>query len=257
MLRKLTIILLLGWVSITYAQEPAAIEEQGIDEEVCETCPLPEEEWTPIAKALLARMLVGESGWLPEYRRKTKGGRRIASCIDGEPCYPNRDWKLQPWVVYYRWQDMKKRWNGLTYAATIRLYSAAMKPGLTSAKYERFARIHGMGKELQQIPRRRFLQRIAWDGSNLLPLVEKYDRRGGGRHFVDGWRAVREAVESWGNGEIENECEEARHWDGPGMTLPTRSLIKINCGETLNDYFTTRAARRQLRRERASGSQAD
>jgi len=249
MLRKLTIILLLGWVSITYAQEPAAVEEQVVEEEVCETCPLPEEEWTPLTKSLLARMLVGESGWLAEYRKK-KGWPRIASCRKDEPCYPNRDWRLQPWVIYYRWQDMRDNIPNLTYAATIQLYSAAMKPHLASKKRMRFARFYNDDKEVRQVYRRRFLQSISWDGSNLLALADRYDRKGEGRYFVEGWEAVREIVEAWGDGEVANECEEARHWDGPGMALPRDGLIKIDCGETLNDYFTTVQARRELRRER-------
>lgn len=246
MLKRLTLVLLLAFVSGTQAQDAGV--DAGEEVEVCEECPLSDEEWTPFAKTVLARMLVGESGWLPEYRKK-KGWPRIASCNPREECYPNRDWRLQPWVIYYRWQDMKESYRGLTFAATIQLYSAAMKPSLASEKRMRFARIHGQKKEVHQIFRRRFLQSIEWDGSNLLALSEKYNRKGEGRYFVEGWTAVTEIVEAWGAGEIENECEEARHWDGPGMSLP-RDLIKIDCGETLNEYFTTEHARRKLRRQR-------
>lgn len=209
--------------------------------------PLPKEEWTIEAKTRLAQMLVGEAGWLPEYRKKREWPK-FGSCLSSEQCYPNRDWRIQPWVIYYRWVDLKKVNGSITFSETIQLYSAAVKPSLAGEKRLRFAKVHRMDSEVSQIFRRRFLRSIMWDGSNLLDMVKKYRRKGSTKTFLEGWKSVTKVVDAWGRGRVRNECKDARHWDGPGMSLPG-SLIKVDCGETLNEYFTTKEVLRRNRRE--------
>lgn len=59
-----------------------------------------------------------------------------------------------------------------------------------------------------------------------------------GRHG-ESWRRVRELVQAWGKGELEDPCPEALHWGGT-TDRPRRYWKAIECGITKNTFYRHR-----------------
>ena len=206
--------------------------------------PLPQSEWTSISKLWLTRALVGEAGWLPTYERNEKG--KVRHC-EGDDCFSNRDWRIIPHVLLKRWKRMRLSCvlrgyacsapgTPMSFVAVARKYCSPLKSHLAGSRFER--ENSGNPVALQAMHRRRFIQAVAWDGSNLGPLADRYSKHTRGRVRVDmyrtGWFAARRVVEMWGVGEVDDPCLEAEHWNN----VPPRrsSLYVVDCGETLNFY---------------------
>lgn len=210
--------------------------------------------WTPEAKRVLSQALLGEAG---AHRRWERRGRRVVGC-SGDGCSENIDWRLIPWVLLKRWEDVRANGSRITFAGMVRAYSAPVRPRLASAERLASARLEGNTSEVSQILRRQWLQSIRFDGSNLGRLRRRYRRREPAEVVEGGWSEITSIVEAWGRGEIENPCENARHWDGLSAT-PRVQMVRIDCGNTLNAFWAVprdRARAPARPPARSSGAQA-
>ena len=199
-------------------------------------------EWTPTTRTRLAQALAGEAGFLPDYRREAG---RVRSCIDGETCYPNRDWRIIPWTLLTRWKHVRDGGADVSFLTLVESYCASVRPDLASRAQEEHLRIAGLYAEARQVQRRRFLLSLDWNR----PRVQTHDEvtgRGVEGYSVDvGFTAIRAVVEAWERGEVPNECEGASHWDGPHWAPQSRRMVRMSCGETLNVFYgVPRPARR-------------
>lgn len=208
--------------------------------------------WTIQAKLALARALWGESGILPEYTRvRLRNGRysshRIRMCSDKSrragQCQQNLDWQIIPWVLLRRWEsshsDPHKR---IRFATLIRRYSAALKPYLASKSYE--AKIHARRDmpEALQIQRRRFIQSLRYDGSNLTRAYKRLRGHSPPPALRIGWEAIKAVVEAWGAGNVADHCPNAQHWDMPGARVSKRLIA--TCKNTRNVFYRFKRKRK-------------
>jgi hypothetical protein len=204
--------------------------------------------WTLKAKRALARALWGEAGILSEYVPvRLRNGRfskhRIRMCSDKSKsngtCKPNLDWQVIPWVLLRRWEsshtDPSKR---IAFHTLIQRYSAPLKPHLASKAYE--AKIHKRRDmpEALQIQRRRFLQSLRYDGSNLTAAYRRLRGHAPPKAVHVGWEAIRAVVEAWGAGNVADICPHAQHWDMQGADVSRR--LKATCRGTRNVFYAFR-----------------
>jgi len=204
--------------------------------------------WTLKSKQALARALWGEAGILSEYVPvRLRNGRyskhRIRMCSDktraNGACKPNLDWQIIPWVLLRRWEsshsDPNKR---IAFHSLIQRYSAPLKPYLASKAYE--AKIHKRRDmpEALQIQRRRFLQSLRYDGSNLTAAYKRLRGHAPPKAVHVGWEAIRAVVEAWGAGNVADICPRAQHWDMQGANVSRR--LKATCKNTRNVFYAFR-----------------
>ena len=204
--------------------------------------------WTLKSKRALAQALWGEAGIIAEYSRvRLRNGRyskhKIRMCTDATraagQCVSNRDWEVIPWVLLRRWQasnpDPHKR---IRFATLIARYSSPLKPHLASKEYEWKAHKRRDMTEVHQIQRRRFIQSLRFDGSNLTRAYRRLRGHAPPKALHTGWAAIRRTVEAWGAGNVPDHCPDAEHWDMKGATV-SRRLVPT-CKGTLNVFYRYR-----------------
>ncbi len=201
-------------------------------------------QWTLEARTVLAQALMGEAGIRGTY---AYANRRLVTCRhrDAGECFPNLDWKLIPWVLLKRWEDVRASGSLISFVGMVRAYSSPVRPSLATERRLNRAQRDGDTREVGQIMKRRFFQALTFDGSNLVQLRSEYGRTS--RLDVDqrGWTEITGIVNAWGRGEIPNPCEEARHWDSQGA-IPTGMIRVCLHVETLNAFHAV--PRRRSRR---------
>jgi hypothetical protein len=190
-------------------------------------------EWNDSAKLVLAQCLYGEAGILPHYSRIEKG---VVPCNDKTQCFDNRDWKLIPWVLLKRWETINVH-TSKSFEEVVRAYSVPVNRKLASREREASQKALGNFNEVARIKRRRFIQAIDWEGSILHGRGSRLGMNP--EFFFDSWIRLTQTVEDWGNGRIENECPEARHWNNPGGGNRS-GFPRIDCGKTLNRFYGIR-----------------
>ena len=198
-------------------------------------------QWTAGARLALAQALWGEAGIRSAYARTRSG--RVVACDDPRaagPCYPNRDWRIIPWVLAVRWDYLRGRGHRVTFERLVRSYCASVKPRLATAEREAQARSRGDARELDSIRRRRFLIAIRWDGSNLGRLHRLHGHGSPLALYERGWSEITALVEAFGRGEVLNEWDRARHWDHRGARPSWEALRRLDYGETLNAFYCVR-----------------
>lgn len=201
--------------------------------------------WTLKAKRALARALWGEAGILSEYVPvRLRNGRyskhKIRMCSDKSrangTCKPNRDWEVIPWVLLRRWEashsNPSKR---IAFDKLIESYSAPLKPHLASKEYERKIHKRRDMPEALQIQRRRFLQSLRYDGTNLASAYRRLRGHAPPRAVHVGWEAIKATVEAWGAGNVPDHCPRAQHWDMPGAKVSQR--LAVTCKGTRNIFY--------------------
>lgn len=150
--------------------------------------PVPREQLTPEAKLWLARALVAEAGW------------------DGET-----DHAALAWVLARRWEAIRKTHAKISFAAVVRRYCTALRPGTVVLKW-----------------RQRWLRSLP-DG----PLT------GWLSHYSEQWQSIREFVEEWSEGAIPDPCGGLAHHFGGPMDKTPRHWRQLECGPTRNQYYAT------------------
>jgi len=154
--------------------------------------PVPKEEWTEETKLNLTKALIAEAGWN----------------------YCN-DWALIPWVIAKRRNQMIRNGHEVTFNDVLLAYSSPLKPKLASKAAEYKAKRKGDRKAVRQVYRRRFIQSIRFDGSNIKELVKRFKRRSKATVLERRWDRAKAFVEAWGRGEVRDRCPGAMHWDMP------------------------------------------
>jgi hypothetical protein len=151
-------------------------------------------EWRKSAKLWIARAMVSEAGW-----DETRDHIAIA------------------YVLYRRWQQVKKRYPAFPMTNVISRYCA------------------GFGKTVYS-KRQAWVKNLEADGTR--PRGWPPDIRW--NDYRDRWLSVLETAEEWRSGLHPDPCRGlSRYWGGP-MDRPSKRMIRMDCGETKNYFYTVK-----------------
>ena len=151
-------------------------------------------EWTETVKVWMARAMVSEAGF-----EETQDHIAIA------------------YVLHRRWQQVRRRYPGMSMTRVIAQYCA------------------GFGKTIYS-RRQAWVVNLKADGSR----PEKWPDDLAWRDYKDRWMAVLNTADEWRLGRYPDPCRGlSRYWGGP-MDKPSARMIRMDCGETKNFFYTVK-----------------
>lgn len=128
-----------------------------------------------------------------------------------------RDHVAIAYVLFRRWIVAKREHPHISLTAVIKRYCAGFGNTIPTARQRWVLTLRADGGRPAAWP-----NDIAW--------VDYKDR----------WLAVLNTVEQWRRGEHPDPCNGlARYWGGP-MDRPSPRMIRMDCGETKNRFYTVR-----------------
>jgi hypothetical protein len=116
-----------------------------------------------------------------------------------------------------RWRVRRERWPGVTFEQVIRHYCAGfyLKEASLDPRQLWVRQLNPMGVKPAAWP-----QNVRWD-----------------KHLV-WWRQVMQRVDQFAAGRLSDPCRgQSWHWGGP-MDYPEGRMVKVDCGETRNTFYT-------------------
>lgn len=147
---------------------------------------------------------------VPETQMDERTKLTLAQALVGEADWHAPDHVAISWVLAKRWQWIEEKSPGkMTFEEYVRAYASPLK--VKNARTE-------------------WIQALPWE---TLPPEGKLGP------FVKHWDRVRELVEHWADGNIPDPCPQAVHWGGE-MDRPGKAMKPVNCGKTLNIFYSQR-----------------
>lgn len=116
-----------------------------------------------------------------------------------------------------RWRVRRERWPGVTFEQVIRNYCAGfyLKEEALDPRQQWVRQLNSDGLQPESWP-----QNVRWD-----------------KHLVY-WRQVLDSVDRFAEGQLPDPCRgQSWHWGGP-MDDPEGRMVKMDCGETKNTFYT-------------------
>lgn len=128
-----------------------------------------------------------------------------------------RDQVAVAYVLLRRWELARKQLRKYSMVTVIRKYCAGFK-GPAATKRQKWVKHMTLdGKRPKSWP-----DDIKW------------------RDYRERWMAVLDLAETWRNGAHPDPCNgKAMYWGGP-MDRPSKRMIKMDCGETKNRFYTVK-----------------
>ena len=128
-----------------------------------------------------------------------------------------RDHIAIAYVLYRRWQQVRRKYPAFPISTVVARYCA------------------GFGKTVYS-PRQAWVKNLKADGSR--PQGWPPDIRWS--DYRDRWMAVLETAEEWRLGLHPDPCRGiSRYWGGP-MDRPSKRMIRMDCGQTKNYFYTVK-----------------
>jgi hypothetical protein len=119
-------------------------------------------------------------------------------------------------VLYRRWKLAQKSYPKYSLVAVIRRYCAGFR-------------------DVALTPRQKWVKNLQLDGTR--PAHWPSDIKWG--DYRDRWESVLEVAETWRRGHLDDPCGGiSMYWGGP-TDPPSKRMIRMNCGETKNFFYTT------------------
>ncbi len=169
--------------------------------------------WTLAARgAAPDRTLIPDREWTDEV--KAWMGRAMVSEAGWDG---TRDQIAIAYVLLRRWRLMRHRVRRFSMVSVIRKYCAGFRDVAFTQRQKWVKNMRIDGKRPEGWP-----DDIHW------------------RDYRDRWMTVLELAEAWRRGEHPDPCDgRAMYWGGP-MDRPSKRMIKMNCGETKNWFYTVK-----------------
>ena len=128
-----------------------------------------------------------------------------------------RDHVAIAYVLYRRWIQVKRRYPGFPMRKVIAQYCAGFGKAVYSNRQKWVRNLNADGTRPTDWP-----PDLSWSD---------YKAR---------WRAVLQTADEWRLGEHPDPCNGlSRYWGGP-MDRPSKRMIRMDCGETKNFFYTVK-----------------